>query len=135
MNPELDRVIDRFLESVRWAVDCIKKSGYSLPSSAAAWSLNGMRQHGVLPSGVTYYKHGFGVAVSSDTRTVDFDFGEMGETDGFDAWRLSNFAEDNRISTTLTDEGSFSAALEAARAEGTLVKRGHLYYRRERRNS
>lgn len=42
---------------------------------------------------VSYYFHGIGCRVEFGTLVVDFDFGSDGRFDGFDAWRLSLFAE------------------------------------------
>lgn len=50
-------------------------------------------------------------------------------------WALGCLSENGYSSPAWSDEGSVHAALETARTEGTLVKRGHLCYRRERGNS
>ena len=47
---------------------------------------------GDLGGGVCYHKHGYGFAVHARSWHVDFDFGDAGQIDGFDAWRLASFA-------------------------------------------
>lgn len=39
-----------------------------------------------------YCKQGFGCAVDGPTWSVDFDFGDEGQIDGSDVWRLYAFA-------------------------------------------
>ena len=53
---------------------------------------------------------------------IDFDFGENGETNGFNAWRLSEFVHDNGIDTTLNTEGKITSAINNAINAGVIVK-------------
>jgi hypothetical protein len=39
-------------------------------------------------NGLGFYAHGYGIELTLDGVTIDFDWGEVGEPDGFDAWRL-----------------------------------------------
>ena len=60
------------------------------------WRRAGLPIRGFLDSGRTvgYYFHGNGCRVSLPGWEVDWDFGHDGRLDGFDAWRLWQFAKD-----------------------------------------
>lgn len=56
------------------------------------------RRRGEIPksgviSGIEFSFHGVGCLGTVDGVEVDFDFGPNGRSDGFDAWRLWNFAK------------------------------------------
>lgn len=56
------------------------------------------RRRGEIPksgviNGIDFSFHGVGCRGTVDGMDVDFDFGPDGRTDGFDAWRLWNFAK------------------------------------------
>lgn len=42
--------------------------------------------------GIRLRKHGYGIEIVAKGIRIDFDWGKNGEADGFDAWRLYNFA-------------------------------------------
>ena len=44
---------------------------------------------------VGFYAHGYGVELKIKSLTIDFDWGDKGQADGFDVWRLYNFAVQN----------------------------------------
>jgi hypothetical protein len=89
---EIFGLIAAFLAAVRVAVETLRPhvgEGSMLQNVRANPSL----RRGALPGGVDYYFHGIGCAFTRDGRTVDFNFGPAGEINGFDAWRLWLFAE------------------------------------------
>ena len=58
------------------------------------------RRSGEIPkegviSGIEFSFHGVGCRATVDGVEVDFDFGPNGRTDGFEAWRLWRFAQQN----------------------------------------
>ena len=100
------------------------------PDSNRGWSLNGMAQRGVLPSGATYAKHGYGCHVSLADGEVDFDFGDSGEIDGFDGWRLWRYAEPSSDIYGPTSYAELDDQLKSLHSQGILRKdpQGSLYY-------
>jgi hypothetical protein len=88
-----------------------------------------MTPDGTLGAGSRYRKHGYGCDVTGDSWSVDFDFGDEGQIDGFDEWRLEIFLMENPQSSEVTTvehlRNSFRAAVEA----GEIIYSGrHLYY-------
>lgn len=96
MNVNLASLIDAYQSAVRDAVNLMYASGIEAPESNTAWACSGVPQVSELLGGVRYFKHGFGCAVHLPSGTVDFDFGEHGEINGFDLSRLQAFAK-NRL--------------------------------------
>lgn len=70
----------------------MQRSGIEMPDSSYDWVYMEIPMGGELEGGGYYYKHGVGCDVRLPEKSVDFDFGENGEIDGFDAWRLAKFA-------------------------------------------
>lgn len=129
MNRQLAHLISDYQKGVNTALHLLQQSGIQLPLTCVDWADSDIPGHGELEGGIRYYKHGYGCAVSLPTGEVDFDFGEKGEIDGFDLWRLSRFAE-----TRLAEYGfETMAALEKSFVDaanlGSLVCEGYsLYY-------
>jgi hypothetical protein len=85
-------------------------------------------------NGVGIYAHGYGIALTIGKLRIDFDWGDNGEADGFDGWRLYNFACDNCPEIGCSHEIVIDW-LEEALKEGSLIKSGELYYDPKRRKS
>ena len=130
MDPGLRKLIDDYNAAVARAVRELKMAGIQLPDSNRGWALNGMPQRGVLLSGATYAKHGYGCHVEFPDGAVDFDFGDSGETDGFDGWRLWRYAEPRSDIYGPTSYGSLENQLKSLHSKGILRKdaQGNLYY-------
>jgi hypothetical protein len=122
MDPRLRNLIDDYLASVATAVRLLGDSGFDMPNSNVAWACNGAQHVGELNGGVKYFKHGYGCRVSLPTGEVDFDFGDRGQVDGFDAWRLASFAEDRLLEYQFASEEEVNAAFAAA------IQGGHIVY-------
>lgn len=132
MDKRLSLLVDDYLSSVASAVRLLEESGIARPQSNTAWACNGIAQSGVLGRGVKYFKHGYGCAVHLEGGTVDFDFGADGETNGFDAWRLSNFAGRRLARYGFASETELEACFRAAVEAGSFISSGYnLHYRRE----
>jgi hypothetical protein len=122
------RLITDYQESVARAVGLLEASGYARPSSSAEWASNGMPARGTLPGGFKYYKHGSGCAVTARDWSVDFDFGDRGEIDGFSADRLHHFAGSRLASYGFTSLEEVERAIADAAASGALVFSGNILY-------
>jgi hypothetical protein len=128
MHPELQSLISDFVATVaRRFAQLQREAGVAAPESSTAWATNGLKK-GILSDGAAYSKHGVGCLIEASAGGVDFDFGDRGEIDGFDAWRLVQFAEISRGRHAITDKKKLEALLDSALAAGEIEKRGSLYY-------
>jgi len=136
MPPVLDTLIDRFRKAQDIAVDAlIHKLNIPLPETNRAWPFycaeNGLHQTREL-NGIGIYAHGYGIELKIDSLTIDFDWGENGEPDGFDGWRLYNFNTDNHSDIECSHD-DVNDWLKRAHADGELIKEASLYYDPNRR--
>lgn len=129
MDRNLERLITEFQSRVRDAVALMYRSGIPMPYSSFAWLQAEVPGTGILDGGAKYFKHGAGCEVRFETGAVDFDFGDNGEIDGFDLWRLTNFCRDDLpffgFDSMEQIEQSFTAALACGELEQS---RGGLCY-------
>jgi len=79
-------------------------------------------------NGIEVYAHGFGIELVLDGVTIDFDWGDAGEPDGFDAWRLWNFIRVNELPVACDSYAQVRSWLEEAAASGELTRDQLLYY-------
>jgi hypothetical protein len=129
-------LIERFREAqdrgVAFVIDVLGPTlGVRLPSTPLEWvcicgetGLYNVRW----VNDVEVYSHGYGIELMFAGLTIDFDWGEFGEPDGFDVWRLWNFARLNRCGMPGIGHAEVRAWVEAAAATGELTKDRHLYY-------
>ena len=128
MNSNLARLISDYQGAVREAVAVMHDSGIEQPASNTDWTGNAIPQHGTLKGGITYFKHGYGCSVGLPSGTVDFDFGEHGEIDGFDAWRLASFAGPRLLEYGFASEAALNDCFKAEVAAGSLVYSGYILH-------
>lgn len=83
-------------------------------------------------SGLDFSFHGIGCWISDGRRSVDLDFLPSGQTDGFDAWRLHVFTEENPSFVGVRSQSSIEHALEQRMQAGLIqpVEGSRLYRRR-----
>lgn len=134
MDSRLDGLIERFRRAQDAAVALLSTMRVPRPASPFDW-LAICRAHGVSgfeANGVKLIPHGVGIVVRQGKSSVDFDWGPNGEPDGFDAWRLFNFARCNRLAAeyACTDVKRW---LTEAHESGELEKIGSLYFDPKRR--
>ena len=128
MHPELQSLSFDFVATVaRRFAQLQREVGVAAPESRIAWATNGLKK-GTLSDGAVYSKHGVGCLIEAEAGGVDFDFAERGEFDGFDAWRLVQFAGKSGGRHAITDKKKIEALLDSAVAIGEIEKRGSLYY-------
>jgi hypothetical protein len=132
MHPEFHSLIADFVTTVaRRFAQLEREVGVVVPESSTAWATNGLKK-GTLSDGAVYLKHGIGCLIEAPEGGVDFDFGDHGELDGFDAWRLLQFAEISNGRHAVDDKKKIQASLDSAVAAGEIEKRGSLYYLRKK---
>lgn len=129
MNNQLAQLISDYQTSVRTALHLMKQSGIPLPSTCVDWVETDIPLCGELKGAISYYKHGIGCAVRLPAGEIDFDFGEKGEIDGFDSWRLLHFAGSRLAEYGFDTEDSPDASFKTAVKSGSLAYSGNtLYY-------
>jgi hypothetical protein len=91
MDNRLVRLIADYQQTVADAIALLKQAGIAIPASNVAWTAMDLPNGEFLP-GYKMFKHGFGCSVKGPAVNVDFDFGNAGQTNGFDIGRLQAFA-------------------------------------------
>jgi len=129
MDANLQRLIAEYQATVKRAVILMNRSGIKMPYSAFAWIQANIPARGILDGDVLYFKHGAGCKVIFETGSVDFDFGEDGEIDGFDLWRLTQFAGQGHLNYGFRSPEEIKLAFNVATKSGELLYSGScLYY-------
>lgn len=113
---------------MRIAVELMQRSGISLPTICEDWIETDIPKYGELEGGVPYFKHGYGCEVDLPTGSVDFDFGKMGEIDGFDVWRLMKFAGAKLTIYGFESREAVEKSFNAAVKSGSVVSSGYILY-------
>jgi hypothetical protein len=136
VSPSLLDLIQRFRHAqdrgVAFVADVLGPTlGVRLPRSGNEWvAISG--ESGLYRvrwvNGVEVYSHGYGIELIFDGLTIDFDWGERGEPDGFDVWRLYNFARLNPCGPLSPEHAEVAAWIEQAAAAGELTRDRSLYY-------
>ena len=86
-------LIDEYQVAAR-KVALALRAGFGRDDLLRAWRSGGIPKDGVI-NGIEFSFHGVGCRATVDGVEVDFDFGPDGRTDGFEAWRLWYFAQQN----------------------------------------
>ena len=128
MDSRLATLINDYISAVSFAVILLEQNGIARPESNTAWACNGIPQIGILQEGVKSFKHGYGCAVHLKSAPVDFDFGENGEIDGFDIWRLAGFAKGRLDQYGFKSEKELDVCFKAEIDAGSLVYSGYILY-------
>lgn len=136
MHPSLVTLIERFRAAqdrgVGFVADVLGPVlGVRRPASGDEWVTicgeTGL-YHARWVNGVGVYSHGYGVELDFGALTIDFDWGDAGEPDGFDVWRLWNFANRNPVAAPCPARAAVRAWVEAAAAAGELTRDRRLFY-------
>jgi len=91
INKDLELLIFDFLGAVETSLQLLEDK-FGSRSLQQLWHEKKIAQRGKVLNGVSYQLHGSGCMIEYPDYCVDFDFGPNGRTDGFDAWRLYNYA-------------------------------------------
>ena len=127
MDVRLRPPIDDYKSTVARAVAALEATGIPRPASTTEWVGYDVPGRGQLNGGGEYFIHGYGCAVRLPGATVDFDFGDDGQIDSFDWYRLSSFAG-SQLSTRygIQDEDELRALIDDAHKSGDLVHSGYI---------
>jgi len=136
VQPALRQLIERFRvaqdRGVAFVADVLRQTlGVRLPRNPYDWVVHcgetGLYNVRRL-NGIEVYSHGYGIELIFPDLSIDFDWGEFGEPDGFDAWRLYNFARHNPCGTRCPELAEVRAWIEEAEEAGELIQDRYLYY-------
>ncbi|MFO0602796.1 MAG: hypothetical protein U0324_06450 [Polyangiales bacterium] len=128
MHPGLAHVIRDYQRVVARVVAMLEAVGIPRPASNTAWAGASVPWRGDLGGGVRYHKHGYGCAAQARSWHVDFDFGDVGQIDGFDAWRLAGFAGGKLAKYGFASVDDLRRAFAAAVDAGELRHSGYILY-------
>ncbi|QDU19864.1 DUF6896 domain-containing protein [Urbifossiella limnaea] len=129
MHQFLTALIERFRHAqdrgVAFVVEVLGPTlGVRLPTTADEW-VTICGETGLYNArwvnGVGVYSHGYGIELTFPGLTIDFDWGEFGEPDGFDIWRLYHFARLNPCGVPTPTHAEVTAWVEEAVAAGELT--------------
>lgn len=136
MHPVLEDMIVRFRAAQDIGVAFVDRVladvlGVRRPTSGPDW-VTLCQESGLYHirkvNGVVVYAHGYGIELTDPELSIDFDWGDAGEPDGFDAWRLWWFFESNLLPTACESLGQVRGWLHEAAAAGELTRDRRLYY-------
>lgn len=127
LDPRLQRLIADYKATVARAVAALEASGIPRPASDVEWAGYDGPVPGKLHDGSDYFIHGFGCAVRFADGSVDFDFGDEGQIDGFNWSRLLGFAG-SRLATNycIRDENELRRLIDDGHDSGDLVFSGYI---------
>jgi hypothetical protein len=128
MDSRLAKLIADYQSRVSDAVAMLSEAGIPRPASNTEWAANGAPEQGSLANGFAYRKHGFGCAVDGPHWGVNFDFGDNGEVDGFDVWRLREFARTRLSEYGFECDKGIDVAVRRAVEAGELRYSGYVLY-------
>ena len=121
MNEQLANLIRAYQATVYEAVALMHRSGIRMPASNRWWIKTDIPHKGLLDGDIGYLKHGIGCTVYLPSGAVDFDFGRLGEINGFDSWRLYLFAGEKLSTYGFDSQDSLERCFEMAVTKGDLV--------------
>lgn len=134
MDSRLTRLIKDYQSAVAYCLEILEANGIPRPASSLDWVTNDIPGSAEFSDGTRYHKHGAGCAVTTDRFTVDFDFGEQGQIDGFDLWRLNNFARGRLVKYGVSSDLELKSLFETACKSGELTHSGYILWYLAQRN-
>lgn len=132
MDRELDELITRYVDVAAELFPRVAKHlGVSIPIANREWADLRIEQRGSTTDGIDYFKHGYGVAMTDGNHKIDLDLNLTGQIDGFDAWRLFEFARSNKLHTSFNSHYEIESALQVALKSDELEYPQDKLYRRK----
>lgn len=133
MNNTLKDLIEDYHSKIRQAMMLMQTHlGLQPPQDQLEW----LMESGIPPQGYFghtqqyhYWLHGTGCNVEIDGLIVSWDFDLLGEWQGIDPWKLSEFVEFNRLNyPDFAEPEAIIAELDRALSRGEIESRHGLYY-------
>lgn len=122
MDSRLESLIDAYLVAVAQVVAALVDYGVcERPLSRTNWITNGMDIKGNLGTTGSYQKRGYGCLVDYQGLVIDFEFGEQGESDGFDSAKLLSYLDLNGRKNPFENTTALGVAFKQAIQEKSIV--------------
>jgi hypothetical protein len=77
---------------------------------------------------IKIFPHGFGLSYQDEDVYIDFDFGEYGESNGFDVNRLWFFLETNKIKSVFTNKNQITKVVDFELTSEAIEFSGYINY-------
>ncbi|WP_428847433.1 DUF6896 domain-containing protein [Pseudomonas pergaminensis] len=128
----LETLISEYLNHVYEATELLERY-FGTKNILRLWRSGKIPQRGSVTKDVTYELHGIGCCVYLSNLYIDFDYGPDDRVDGFDIWRLYNYAcELPHKYKQYTDEGylehEFLEYLKLGKAKKIPGSTSNLYF-------
>lgn len=129
MDDELLRIIQLFQRSVAQRFGQIARYyNIVLPVTNGEWVDLELPHPIELPNGIVGFKHGFGISMCEQGTVTNFDLGDNGEIDGFNAGWLASFVQSHQLETHLTDAKIIQLLIDDAVSRGNIRFSGYINY-------
>jgi len=126
MNAELTKIIALFNDAQERAVEILEnKFNCPRPESSDDFIFRCVpliRDANYEKLGFKIRPHGIGMELLEGSIKIDFDFGENGEINGFDAYRLFNFIILNKLNSHFKSENDIVLAINEAIDSGAIIQ-------------
>lgn len=132
MLEQFIQLIYEYQAKVREAVELFNRfKGLKQPQHPLEWQMSGIPQKGYLdPDGkIFYFLHGYGCCIHLLSGRVEWDFGSEGQINGFDIWRLHEFAEKGtQAFLDFRDMATLQSVFAEAESKGLIKKSDYILY-------
>ncbi len=122
MNKEtIEQLIDTFLKETEYVANCFY-SQLNRKDLVRATRDGTIDRIGKIDGLESYYFHGIGLCAEYKNLVVDFDFGLNDRIDGFDSWRLEQFALSRKLQNEHWTQGKIQSDLDRLESKGRISK-------------
>lgn len=132
MIERLIQLIHEYQSRVQEAVELFEfYKGLKQPQHPQNCQSSEIPQSGYLDSSeqIYYFIHGYGCCVRLPSGSVDWDFGQEGQIDGFDVWRLYAFVERGTQNfPEFRDKKVLTTVFAEAESKGLFHKSDYILY-------
>lgn len=128
MDSGLSRLILDYQVAVRSALKAMRKAGITMPFTYEEWIQSYTSVVSSHSDPIIVDKHGRGCRVHWNGSVVDFDFGDLGEVDGFNPWRLYKFAGGDLQCYGFEDRKSLDQSFAISVELGDIFYSGNVLY-------
>ena len=129
MDDRLKSIIYDYQNAVSKSIGILESNNIKRPASPIDWvsdrTFSGM---GEFKDGTKYFKHGFGCSIKTPDFSVDFDFGDNGEINGFDLSRLENFTKGKLHNYSISNSEELNSLFSMACKTTELIFSGYILW-------
>ncbi len=117
----IEELIDEFLIESEYAANCFYKK-FNRKDLLSASKDGTIEKSGKIEGLQHYAFHGIGLYARRKNCEIDFDFGLDDRIDGFDAWRLKDFAKSRKVKKGLWENDLIQSELDRLEEIGEISK-------------